>query len=128
MAFAPAPFPKAERNRQRGDDLAQLQGWWLIVSYNGRPHNGKVEVKDKVWNNNHPNDMWTMTIDPSAQPKRIDLKGIAPQTGSFRGIYKIEGDTLTYSLRYNAATEADRPRDYDISGPGAWVMVFKRIR
>src|SRR4051812_26722392 len=91
LAFAPAPLPRPERGRQQ-DDLARLQGWWRLVRHNGQPMDVTFEVKGDTWNNNSPNDRWTMTLEPRAHPRRIYLKGIVPQKGHFHGIYKWEGD------------------------------------
>jgi uncharacterized protein (TIGR03067 family) len=126
LGFAPAPFPKAERNARK-TDLERLQGWWVEVKHNGEPSRVEVEVRGNVWNNSRPGDAWRITLDPHARPPRIDLVAIAPQRGHFRGIYKFEGDTFVYSLRYREkGSEKDRPRDFDTSQPGAWVTVFER--
>jgi len=127
LAFAPAPFPRAERNTRQTNHLERLQGWWVLVKHNGRPTTLHFEVRGKVWNHSSPKDAWAITLDPHAKPARIDLVGIAPQTGHFRGIYKFEGDTFTYSLHLGGGEE-DRPRDFDASRPDAWVSVFERRR
>ena len=126
LAFAPAPFP---RSRDRGpDDLARLQGTWVRVLHNGRAQSGSdvVVVRDNVWRYNTPRDSWVMTLDAKGAPKRIDLVRVGEKNSFFRGIYRLEGDTFTYSLRLNA-TEQQRPTDYRTTDPHSWVSVYKRL-
>src|SRR5262249_57176822 len=103
------PFPRPDRNDPRTAHLKRLQGWWVEVSFNGRPSKTKTEVRGDVWNHDSPGDRWRITLDPQATPHRIDLVGIAPQSGHFRGIYKFEGETFTDSLHLHWG-EADRPQ------------------
>jgi uncharacterized protein (TIGR03067 family) len=128
LAFAPAPLPRPQRGRE-GDDLARLQGVWENVNHNGRPYpQGRdlPEVKGDVWRHNTPLDSWTITLDPHSRPKRIDLHGRNDKGVFFRGIYKIEGDTFTYSLR-RMAQEHERPESFEPHPEHApWVSVFKR--
>jgi uncharacterized protein (TIGR03067 family) len=127
VAFAPAPFPKPDRRDARADDLTKLQGSWVRVLHNGQTQNGHdvVVVRGDVWRYNTPNDSWVMKFDPVKKPKHIDLIKVGDKNNFFRGIYRLEGDTFTYSLRHYG-TEQQRPRDYNPAGAFAWVSVYKR--
>jgi len=58
------------------------------------------------------------------KPKRVDFVRVDGQM-RFRGVYRLEGDTFTYSLLMNVS-EAERPLDFDLTRPNAWVGVYKR--
>src|SRR5262249_46159850 len=126
LAFAPAPFPKPGR-RDNADDLTKLQGNWVRVLHNGKaqPGNDVVVVRGDVWRYNTPTDSWVMKLDASKNPKRIDLVKIGDKNSFFRGIYRLEGDTFTYSLRHYAS-EQQRPMDYNTSHSHSWVSVYRR--
>jgi uncharacterized protein (TIGR03067 family) len=124
LAFAPAPFPRPER-RPAEDDLAKIQGTWARVLYNERPTTGVVVVKGDVWRANIPADAWIIKLDASKWPRRIDLVSVNNKNSFFRGIYRLEGDTFSYSVRYRASEE-DRARDFDAKRAGAAVSVHKR--
>jgi uncharacterized protein (TIGR03067 family) len=130
LAFAPAPLPRQKRDGG-GDDLARFQGVWVEVSHNGRAIDSSpdvVEVKGDIWRANTPSDSWVITLHPHARPKAIDLVRVGDPKQFFRGIYKLEGDTFTYSIR-DQGTEAQRPREFEPHRERApWVGVFKRRR
>jgi uncharacterized protein (TIGR03067 family) len=127
LAFAPAPFPKPDRRDTGADDLTKLQGSWVRVLHNGQTQNGTdvVVVRGDVWRYNTPFDSWVMTLNPAKKPRHIDLVKVNDKTSFFRGIYRLEGDTFTYSLRHYG-TEQQRPMDYDTSRSYSWVSVYKR--
>jgi uncharacterized protein (TIGR03067 family) len=125
LAFAPAPFPKPPRNNKPEDDLAKLQGTWGGIPASGRKSGGVAVVKGDVWRANTPHDSWTIKLDPTKRPRQIDLIKVGDKNTFFRGIYKLEGDTFTYSLGFNVS-EANRPKDFDTSRDDAWVSVFER--
>jgi uncharacterized protein (TIGR03067 family) len=59
-------------------------------------------------------------LDPSRQPKEIDLTPPDKQTGFRPGIYKIEGDSLTILFG------AERPKSFEEKAPAR--LVFRRKR
>jgi uncharacterized protein (TIGR03067 family) len=124
LAFAPAPLPRRAKNVSK-DDLLGMQGSWYGVTHNGRRSGDFVVVRGDLWRANTPNDSWVIKLDPSRSPKHIDLVSANDKVTIFRGIYKLEGDTFTYSLGYNVP-ERDRPRDFDPNQRNAWVSVFTR--
>ena len=130
LAFAPAPFPKPDRRETGADDLTRLQGTWVRVLHNGQTQNGHdvVVVRGDVWRHNTPTDSWVMKFDVSKNPRHIDLVKVGDKSNFFRGIYRLEGDTFTYSIRPRA-TEENRPLHLELENRGdAWVQVYKRQR
>lgn len=127
LAFAPAPFRKPDRFRAE-DDLAKLQGDWLRVRYKGnaepRPMTLRAEggrIRYVPWDNS-----WTVRLDSTRRPRRIDIVRDDDPTEFYRGVYRFEGDTFTYCIRNNVS-EAERPLDFDPTAEsGAWVAVFER--
>lgn len=127
LAFAPAPLPRRERDG--GDDLRKLQGDWERIEHNGQreAHPTPVTVRGDRMQYPSPDDLWTVVLDQKARPKRIDFVKVNQTTNVFRGVYRLEGDTLTYSVRQNVS-EQDRPLDFDAKRMGAWVSTYRRKR
>jgi uncharacterized protein (TIGR03067 family) len=123
LAFAPAPFPRSAQ-REGGDDLKKLQGTWVRTSLNGKPENVTAHVKGDRMLYDSKDDAWVITLDTSHKPKRVDFVRVDGKM-NFRGVYRLEGDTFTYSLLMNV-NDADRPLDFEATRPGAWVGVYKR--
>jgi uncharacterized protein (TIGR03067 family) len=130
LAFAPAPFPKPSRHATDQDDLKKLQGEWYRVEYDGRPERPPLHVR--IVNDRlefiSSSGAYVISVDPRKRPKRIDIRnGPDEQPPSYRGVYRLDGDTFTYCLRSNV-TEADRPLHFDTGRQGAWTAVYKRSK
>jgi uncharacterized protein (TIGR03067 family) len=109
-------------------ELDQLQGEWTMLSReaNGKASantNWKLTIKGDQWKVTRPNDDMagvgpevTIKLDPSKNPKELDLNDRP-------GIYKLEGDTLTF-CRPNGAN-AGRPKEFNSVGPNE-IIVWKR--
>jgi uncharacterized protein (TIGR03067 family) len=72
------------------------------------------------------------SIDPSTNPKCLDIKAIEDQGPIkkgmvFEAIYKIDGDTLTIAI--HIGEEKKRPANFDQpKEEQTMVMVFKRVK
>jgi uncharacterized protein (TIGR03067 family) len=110
-------------------ELDKLQGEWMVVSVetsgqkqDENQYKGlKVVVKGTEWTPPRGKLMFTFTIDPTKKPKQLDLEVKGGST--WQGIYKIEGDTLTFCRSHAAGGE--RPKEFK-GGEGVFLMVCKR--
>ena len=67
----------------------------------------------------------TYKTDPKKDPAEIDITPGIKKEGTMRGIYKVEGDTLTLCL----ADEEERPKAFDApAGAKRIVITFKRVK
>jgi RNA polymerase sigma factor (sigma-70 family) len=80
-------------------------------------------------------EKWTAAIlklDARTKPKSLDAVGVRYESGIYLGIYKLDGDTLTWCQSKAltpevAKTGKDRPTDFlTTSGDGRTLMVYKR--
>jgi uncharacterized protein (TIGR03067 family) len=130
----------------KGDDanaeIARLQGKWQIVlaMVDGKEPEGEEKKnmlkRPVVFDGNKVKfkEEATFTIDPGKNPKQIDLvvkNGPPEEVGTWKGIYKLQGDELTLCLVLPNAT---RPTDFVIN-PGeldpakmASLLKLKRIK
>lgn len=126
LAFAPAPFPKSNRQPEP-DDLKKLQGDWYRIEYDGQPE--RPATHTRITGNRlefvDSSSGYVFTLDVAKRPRRIDIATVPDQTPSFRGVYRIEGDTFTYCIRGNVS-DADRPLDFETGKRGAWTAVYVR--
>ncbi|MCI0458186.1 MAG: TIGR03067 domain-containing protein [Gemmataceae bacterium] len=114
-------------------ELDKLQGEWMMFS---REANGK-KSDNTNWKLTIKGDQWTVTrpdgegvavqamikLDPSKEPKEIDL--ILKGDRSTRGIYKLEGDTLTF-CRPGPSKNAERPKEFKTTDSPNEIIVWKR--
>jgi len=126
LAFAPAPFPRSPQREGGGDDLTKLQGNWVRTSLNGKADKAIARIKGDRMLYDGPGDVWVITLDATKTPRRVDFVRVDGKI-TFRGVYRREGDTFTYSLLMNVS-EAERPLDFDLNRPNAWVGVYKRCK
>ncbi len=89
-------------------ELRELRGTWATTTTEHRAVNGIpqpprekqvtfVIADDKLTilgDDGHIDQQMTFTLDPSRQPKAIDLTSL--QLGTFLGIYRLDGDTLRF--------------------------------
>jgi clostripain len=122
-------------------ELEKLQGEWTLVAREMRGEKSKDEavkqfklmIKGNQWtvaSSQSPQRaiMMTIQIDPSRDPKAIDLIAGAGDQGSvFPGIYKLEGDTFTL-CRATATGDVERPMEFKATGEESVLMVWKRAK
>ena len=134
LAFAPAPFPKPDQNQSV---LKTLQGAWVRVQNTavGGPFPQTVDfvveiVDDRMRYSQEGSSVlyeYAILLDARKKPNVFDAKGIGGMAKghTYRGVFRLEGDTLTLCSRLSEA-EDRRPAGFDTTQPGVLVEVFKR--
>lgn len=110
-------------------ELDKLQGEWTMVSLETRGRKApdetvkqyKLTIKGDQWTVNEANKM-TFKIDPSKSPKTIDF---TIKAGVSRGIYKLEGDTLTLC---RTVGDIERPKEFKTTAEAGILVVWKRAK
>jgi uncharacterized protein (TIGR03067 family) len=135
-AYAPIPFPKPEKKEKEGS----FQGTWTVerrsLGGNGKvavaalPYQMKARIEGEKWTyirtiNGESRALvpYIVVLDPKKHPKWIDLRRSATGAPYIRGIYTIEGDTLT--IVYVSGTR-ERPTNVAEPGRSEIMMVLKR--
>jgi uncharacterized protein (TIGR03067 family) len=133
LAFAPAPFPKPDPSK---DDPKKIQGQWMRIRYTQGayteegPTGSVITVTGQRLKYEQSNTQigdYTFALDTKKKPKVLDFTCIAGVAKGlvYRGLYRLEGDTLTLCYRQSAA-ESDRPTAFDASKEGVVISVYKR--
>ena len=117
-------------------ELAKLQGTWQLTSAtkDGQPTPDEVVQKIRVVIKDSTHTVYfdketiakeiPFTIDPETDPRATDDK--LPDGKIIRGIYKLDGDTLTSCV---GAPDKERPKEFAAgAGTGCTLRVFKRIK
>lgn len=120
-------------------DKDKLQGDWTLVSSEtgdlGKKDEKEVKrrklvVKDDGWqhfqDDKAPAVAITFKLDPAKSPKEVDFEAkapAAPKAVQTKGIYKLEGDTLTVCRTF--AVNVARPTEFKAT-KGVVLEVYKR--
>jgi uncharacterized protein (TIGR03067 family) len=120
----------------QADELKRQQGTWLVVSFERNGQETAKEITDTIvrvvendhvtWKRNGKSFAGTlMVLDAKAEPHTIDLTpdGGPARDKRVRGIYKIEGDTLTICV-----ADPDAPRPVTFSAPKGSVYTLQKFR
>jgi uncharacterized protein (TIGR03067 family) len=131
LAFAPAPFPRPSRTDSSADDLRKLRGEWNRVSLTLGGSLRTAQVGNSIFDGERmtsrlTTEVWVVTLNARTSPRRIEFRCIAPSEEVFRGVYRLDGDTLTICCR--PADKGEAPTSFDDSGPDAWLEVYKRVK
>jgi uncharacterized protein (TIGR03067 family) len=122
-------------SKEAAKELESLKGEWVLerLDANGQMNDIKLEDRPIITINGttwkiHKNDnpILVTQIDPTTQPKLIDLKtpdGDDKHTLR-EGIYKIEGDTLHLCLFVGGGRE--RPAGFEKAGSEETVLAILR--
>jgi len=129
LAFAPAPQPRAKPDTTAAD-LKTLQGVWLQVSSTTDVRSvATSEITVSIEGtqmrfafDGRPTMAWSFTLDGRPTLPCLDREEIRfPANGILRGIYRLDGDTLTLHSRRGV-----RPDNFSGKGEGVIVQVFRR--
>jgi uncharacterized protein (TIGR03067 family) len=132
LALTPAAGPLGEAAKK---ELAALEGNWALVRFERRgtvPEADRpvLTIKGSKWSMpDLGGDFEVIALDPTADPKLIDLRGPSNdgKTRDREGIYKVDGDTLTV-VAY-ARADKKRPTTFDTpTDPGVNLHVYKRVK
>jgi uncharacterized protein (TIGR03067 family) len=129
LVFLIAPSQPTEKADK---ELAKLQGEWTVVSadYPGEKSSAAflkdispLVIKDNKWSL-HKGFSYTIRIEPTTNPKQLDLIRVLKKGNEvWRGIYKLDGDTLTFCKAVSPVGEW--PREFK-AGDKVVLFVFKR--
>src|SRR5437763_302269 len=131
LGFAPAPFPKAER--QRADPL-DVSGTWAHVrsEMNGQHAEGDVlnyrlEITREsfvfVYVKTNVRTPYVMRLDPTASPPAFTWS--QGNNVMYVGSYRLQKDQLT--MIFNGGNDVTK-RPTDFSGNATWRYVMRRVR
>lgn len=119
------------------EDLKTFQGEWVLVSFQKEGEDlpattikARLTVKGERWLYESDVGEWSATfkIDSSRSPKTIDMTiGTGDTARLQRGIYKIEGDTLTICRAVGRGGE-ERPKEFPGDHKGRVLIVWKRAK
>lgn len=125
LAFAPAPFPKPNTDK---DDLKRMQGSWVLTFnvQDGVRENMKEKViwqikENCVFSVENRKEMpsFFFALDARSTPRGIDIRDSPKEKPRLFGRYSVEGDTLKICI-------GKEKRPVDLSGGegtfGVWVL------
>jgi uncharacterized protein (TIGR03067 family) len=114
-----------DKKDDKKDDKDALQGEWTVVSMEASGKaiepKGNLVIKGSDWTAPNGGKL-TFKIDSTKSPKQLDLAG-PKKAAEWQGIYKIEGDKLTFCRPLVAGGE--RPTEFK-GGDGIVLMECKR--
>jgi uncharacterized protein (TIGR03067 family) len=130
LGFAPAPFPKPERQRQEPDDVSGL--WHYVRSETNGRHdeqdvvNYRMEITREsfvfVQNKTNVRTAYVMRLDPAASPPSFTWS--RSNQVMYVGSYRLQKDQLTM-IFINGNNVEQRPTDFG-SAP-MWRYVLRRV-
>jgi uncharacterized protein (TIGR03067 family) len=133
LGLAPAPVFRGKPETSK-DELKALQGEWECVRYSLKgaafsSHGGGTTAvfsgaRQSRLHEGTLTARWVVVLDPSKEPKWMDLKSENVPGQTLSGIYRLDGDTLIVAFR-NKADATERPKDFR-ENPLMSIEVFRR--
>src|SRR5262245_38473049 len=121
------PVPKSTQDENTKKELEALQGDWTLVSFMTpgdrlmKGKKGQLTIKGDRWIITGDKFSQTFKIDPSKNPKTIDL--IFQDKTVMLGIYKLEGEQLTVCNQVGPQKDV-RPKQFNTDQ--SLLVVWKR--
>jgi hypothetical protein len=150
-AFAPAPFVRPDRKRDRdgADLLASLQGTWSISSKVRMNPNGNLSKYSTSQKLRIENDTWQfvsalegkgkakgkvgrvayrLNLDPTGYPRKFRVqRTTGTKTDYMVGILAVEGEIkMLYRLASSTPNDTNQPRNFADVPVGWYLMTLKR--
>jgi uncharacterized protein (TIGR03067 family) len=115
-----APVPKALKKQ---DDRQLILGRWKPVVGQTQWYQFNADGTLSTWYNpgESPDPQYTVTLDPTASPKRITWIGLKSGEVEWEGLYELDGDTL--KVAYSPV-----PKVPEGFGPGQAQTVIQQTR
>lgn len=132
LAFL-ASLPANAENKVPEKAVTLIQGLWKVTSLtsNGNQAPPKsiegchVLIKgNQISMTGKEKDFKACRIDATTKIKSIDIFG-APKNEFCKGIYKVDGDTMT--LCFSQLTKLDRPETFDTTGTKYFSFTLKKL-
>jgi uncharacterized protein (TIGR03067 family) len=121
-------------------EMELLQGEWMMISEEAKGETipeaivskTKLTIKGDKWATETPLFAGAVStsiakLDPSKDPKEIDLKPFGENKHEAIGIYKLEGDTLTICANTSKETK-ERPKEFKTTSESGILAVWKRVK
>ena len=134
--FATTFLPGCAKEKPKGD-IEKLQGVWQVVSAKQMGNSALTDERVELTFHGHaltmrcgnksPSQGIKITLDPSKEPKTIDMEPTENAHGDKKGpvaqgIYSITGDTLT--LCYATYGVKTRPKDFSTNSQKEYFMLI----
>jgi uncharacterized protein (TIGR03067 family) len=134
-AFAPAPFPRARRDRDHLD-LNSVQGTWRVVSMQRSQgnrqyttinwHISHIRIDRDEWTflhqGNRPNALYYLSLDPGKKPGHINWHNRRGGPLSMAGLIRRNGEVI--EILYLASTI--RPGSFEDPPANYYLLTLKR--
>jgi uncharacterized protein (TIGR03067 family) len=133
LGFAPAPFPRSDRDRSPRTDLSRMQGTWEVIE---RRHENqlledeqlRVIIEGKRWSfrfRGRLGSRWDIEVNPDTAPRSLNLYEVERRRYLLRGVYQFDGDTLT--ICHGSDGVAARPARFE-GDDRNWLLIMRRAR
>jgi uncharacterized protein (TIGR03067 family) len=131
LAFAPAPFQKAER--RRAEDAADVAGTWAFVLWERRGERDQVserrfkarmsrETFDLVTQDGEVEETFVMRLEPAYSPTAFTWASRGRVL--YAGSYRLQRDEITMIFKRGERV-VDRPTDF--RGSAEFRFVLRRV-
>jgi uncharacterized protein (TIGR03067 family) len=134
LALLYANADEQNKDAKKSPDQEQMQGKWKVVRYESTGRPGQAEYKepdtisgDKWLRPMRTTDEYQLKLDPTKEPKWVDLSAKRLGEKTLKGIYKIDGNKLTICYAYDP--ELPRPAEFKTTtDKRGYLYVLERVK